>query len=100
MTTEEFQKQVLEKLTNLEQGQKTLEQRQMALESGQKSLEQGQKLLAAKEDIAKIEKGIADLISMSDVTQKEVRAIRSDLRTIEAVTAKNWNDILELKQAK
>lgn len=30
----------------------------------------------------------------------EVKNVRSDLRIIEAVTAKNWNDILELKQAK
>lgn len=78
MTNEEFQKLVLEKLISLEVGQKDLEK-------GQKNLEH------------KIESGFADVIAMSDVTQKEVQSMRRDLRTIEAVTAKNWNDILTPK---
>jgi len=122
MTNEEFQKLVLEKLVSLEQGQKALEQGQKALEQRQKALEQGQKALeqsqksleqgqkaieermATKDDIARLEakmdKGFADVIAMIDVTQKEVANVRRDLRVIEAVTAKNWNEILELKQAK
>lgn len=80
MNNEEFQKAVLEKLVTIEQN--------MATKDDVKRLE------------AKLEKGIADLVAMSDVTQKEVRSIRSDLRIIEAVTAKNWNDIVELRQAK
>ena len=101
MTNEEFQKLVLEKLVSLEQGQKALEQSQKSLEQGQKAIEER---MATKDDIARLEakmdKGFADVIAMIDVTQKEVANVRRDLRVIEAVTAKNWNEILELKQAK
>ncbi len=30
----------------------------------------------------------------------EINKLRSDISTIEGVTAKNWNDIVELKKAK
>mgnify|MGYP000876730232 CR=1 FL=1 len=81
-TNEDFQALVLKKLVSIEQNISAIEQN-----------------MSTKEDIAKIEKGIADIIATSDVTHKEVKAIRRDLRTIEAVTVKNWNDILELKKA-
>ncbi|AFS77339.1 hypothetical protein Curi_c02590 [Gottschalkia acidurici 9a] len=45
MTNEEFQRIVIEKLENLEIGQKSLETRQRNLEDGQKSLEARQKNL-------------------------------------------------------
>ena len=30
----------------------------------------------------------------------EIKSIRTDLRAVEAITAKNWNDIIELRVAK
>ncbi|MCC5464077.1 prominin family protein [Pelosinus baikalensis] len=35
-----------------------------------------------------------------DRVESEIKSIRRDIRTIEAVTVKNWNEILDLKEAK
>ncbi|EIW20883.1 MULTISPECIES: hypothetical protein [Pelosinus] len=35
-----------------------------------------------------------------DRVESEIKYIRRDIRTIEAVTVKNWNEILDLKEAK
>ncbi|SFM14521.1 hypothetical protein [Pelosinus propionicus] len=35
-----------------------------------------------------------------DRVESEIKNIRRDIRTIEAVTVKNWNEILDLKEAK
>jgi len=35
-----------------------------------------------------------------DRVESEIKNIRRDMRTIESVTVKNWNEILDLKEAK
>lgn len=80
MTNEEFQKLVLEKLVSIESTMATKNE----LSTVKAELKNDIGALAIK-----IESGFADVIKMSDVTQKEVQSIRRDLRAIEAVTAKN-----------
>ena len=48
-----------------------------------------------------------DVMKILELTDKkidrvefEIKNIRRDIRTIEAVTVKNWNEILDLKEAK
>lgn len=98
MSNEEFQRIVLEKLSELEKGQERLEKGQEILEKGQEMLEKGQGIL---------EKGLNGVISQTaDLTEfkydviKELAEIKSTLSRVEINTADNWSDIAKLKSAK
>ena len=119
MTNEEFQRIVIEKLENLEVGQKNLETRQKNLEEGQKnletrqvSLEAGQKNLETRqksleegqeEIISKLNCVInqtADLTEFREEVKEEFKNIKSTISRIEINTADNWSDIAKLKAAR
>jgi len=126
MTNEEFQRLVLEKLDNLEMGQKSLEARQGNLEVGQKSLEarqgnleMGQKSLEArqgnleagqknlelgqKEILIKLDAVIeqtADLTRFKHEVKAELADIKNNISRIEIATADNWGDIARLKSVR
>lgn len=79
MTNEEFQILVLEKLGNLEVGQKNLEE-------GQKDI---------KKDIKSIID--QDLSEFRHEVNEKVDKLTEEISTMEIVTSKNWNDIAKLK---
>ncbi|MBU5310490.1 hypothetical protein KQI38_00485 [Tissierella carlieri] len=98
MTTDEFQRLVLEKLESLEKGQKNLEERQKSLELGQRGLEDGQKQILIKLE-AVIEQ-TADLTEFKHEVKQELADIKSNISRIEINTAENWRDIARLKSAR
>jgi DNA repair exonuclease SbcCD ATPase subunit len=126
MTTDEFQRLVLEKLESLEKGQKNLEERQKNLEVGQKGLEERQKNLelgqkcleegqkslglgqrgledGQKQILIKLEAVIeqtADLTEFKHEVKQELADIKSNISRIEINTAENWRDIARLKSAR
>lgn len=86
MTSEEFQRLVLEKLENLDDKVKNLEQ-------GQKDI---------KKDLESIIERTADLSESefrSEINEK-MDKLAEELNMIEIVTSKNWNEITRLKAAK
>ncbi len=81
---EEVLKQILEKLSSLEEGQKEF-----------------------KADISRLEKKLDTIytqtatLTENDVQiQKDIQQIKKDVSTIEKVTASNYSDIANLKAAK
>lgn len=74
MTNEEFQKIVLEKLSNLEEGQKEINRKLDAV----------------------IEQTV-DLTEFRYEVKEELSEIKTNLSRIEIVTADNWGDIARLK---
>lgn len=84
MTNEEFQILVLEKLENLEVGQKNLAE-------GQKDI---------KKDIKSIIDQTAGLIEFRYEINEKVDKLTEEISTMEIVTSKNWNDIAKLKAAR
>lgn len=75
------------------------------LQEGQKELQEGQKRLEAK--IEAIAEQTADLLEFREkVTvdinemKSEIKMLRSDISTVELVTAHNYSDIARLKAVK
>lgn len=116
MTNEEFQQIVLEKLSNLEVGQKNLEKGQKTLEVGQKNLEEGQKSLEERQknleerqksleigqkeirkNLEAVVEQTANLTEFKEEINNKVDTLVEDIRIIEIVTSKNWNDVAKLK---
>ena len=95
MSNEEFQKIVLEKLENLEDGQKRLETRQGTLEEGQRRLEAGQDKIT--EDLRAVIEQTADLTEYRQEMKGEIRDIKVTILRVEKATADNWSDIVNLK---
>ena len=112
MSNEEFQKLVLEKLTNLENrfktledGQKALERRQGTLEEGQKALERRQGTLEeGQKTIVKELKGVleqtANLTEFKEEVIQELESMKASIARVEIATANNWSDIARLKSIK
>jgi hypothetical protein len=90
MTTEEFQKLVLEKLVSLEQRQQSLEQGQQSLEQGQKSLESKvgfiENNMATKKDIGRLEQRFDQLDNKLEKDVHEILKLTYD--KIEAIDKK------------
>lgn len=70
---------------------KRLENKVDNLEKGQQKLEEGQKRIEKKIDIR------YDQVAR---TAEDITSIKSDLNTVETITAKNWQDITKLKSIK
>jgi hypothetical protein len=126
MTNEEFQRLVLQKLDNLELGQKSLEEGQNRLEKRQKSLELGQRNLEQRQknlelgqknleerqknleletkEISKkldaVVEQTADLTEFRHEVKSELKYIGTTMSRIEIATADNWSDIAKLKSAR
>lgn len=69
---------------------------------GMKSqLSENTQILKALEHAAEVNKAVQDKMQI-DIAEirGEVTSLRKDLNTVEMVTAKNWNDINELKFVK
>lgn len=101
MTNEEFQKLVLEKLDkldNLEEGQKNLELGQKNLEEGQKNLELEIKNISKKLD--GVVEQTANLMEFRFEVKSELENIKTTVSRIEIATADNWGDIARLKSIK
>lgn len=105
MTNEEFQRLVLEKLGNLEEGQRNLEEKignlevkVGNLEEGQRNFEEGQKSI--QKDIRSITEQTAGLMEFRYEINEKVDNLTEEIRTMEIVTSKNWNDIAKLKAAR
>lgn len=77
MTNEEFQRLVLEKRGNLEEGQKRLEEKLEAV----------------------IEQTV-DLIEFRYKVKSELADIKNNISRIEIATADNWSDIARLKSVR
>ena len=84
MTNEEFQKLVLEKLDNLEQGQKNLESE---VKGNSKKLDG-------------VVEQTADLMEFRTEVKSELENIKTTISRIEIATADNWGDIARLKAIK
>lgn len=98
MTNEEFQRLVLEKLDNLELGQKGLEEGQNRLEERQESLEREIREISERSD-AVIEPKF-DLMEFKREMESELKCIKRTMSRIEIATADNWSDIARLKLAR
>ncbi len=116
MTTEEFQRLVLEKLESLENGQKNLELGQKGLEEGQKEIiikldgviGQTADLIEfrheTKENFIKIQEYIHELDTNNsdrhfDFT-RQIEELKNSINRIEINTAENWRDIARLKSVR
>ena len=91
MSNEEFQKIVLEELGKLNEKIGNLEQ-------GQASLMQGQE--AIRKDLKAVIEQTADLTEFRVEINAKVDKLINDVRSIEIITSKNWNDIALLKAVK
>ncbi|MEG0297732.1 MAG: hypothetical protein RR620_13510, partial [Clostridium sp.] len=87
------------------EGQKELQEGQKELQEGQKELQEGQKRLEAK--VEAIAEQTADLLEFRekvtadiDEIKLEIKMLRSDMSTVEMVTAHNYSDIARLKAVK
>ncbi|WMM23879.1 hypothetical protein RBU61_13230 [Tissierella sp. MB52-C2] len=105
MTNEEFQILVLEKLGNLEEGQKNLNEKVVGIEEKVTNLEEkvigleeGQKQIFVKLD-AVVEQTM-DLTEFRYEVKEELADIKSNISRIEIATADNWGDIARLKAAR
>jgi outer membrane murein-binding lipoprotein Lpp len=108
MTNEEFQHLVLKDLGELKTDVSDLKSDVSGLKSDVFTLKSDVSTL--KSDVStlnqkvenleiKVVAGFTDVVTIFNATQKEVQSVRHDLRIIEAVTAKNWNAIIDLQKA-
>lgn len=95
MTTEEFQRIVLEKLGGLEEGQKRLEERQTKLEEGLFKLID--RVDGIEKTVNAIHEETVDLTEFKVETKVDLVNIKSTISRIEIATADNWSDIARLK---
>lgn len=116
MSNEEFQRLVLEKLTNFEEEfkslvegqeslvkvQKFLVERQESLVKGQDSLVKGQKALEDRQ--MSLEKTLSDVVEQTaNLTEfkeeiiNELQSMKASIARVEIATANNWSDIARLK---
>jgi chromosome segregation ATPase len=64
-------------------------------------LEENTAILRALEHQSQVQKAeLSNLIITTARLEGEVKGLRTDVNTIEAVTAKNWTDIVQLKAVK
>lgn len=98
VTENEFQDIVLKKLSNLEGHIGNLEGQIGNLEGQMSETNQVVKALLHQSEVQKAQ--IDQVIHATSRIEGDVKGLRSDINTIEAVTAKNWNDIVKLKTVK
>ena len=103
MTTEEFQKLVLEKFENLEMGQKALESSVKNLEIGQKGLEVSVKNLEIgqteiKNDIKSIVEQTADLTEFREEVKEKLDTLIEDNISIHGILGEHEVSIRTLKR--
>ena len=120
MTNEDFQRLVLEKLGNLEDGQKSLEEKVVGLERKVVSLEEVQTQIIkkidgvieqtaglmefryeTKENFAKTQEYIHELDTKNSERHleftREMEELKTSMNRVELNTAENWRDIAKLK---
>lgn len=95
MSNDEFQKVVLEKLTNLEQGQRGLEEGFKSLERRQESLEEGQQSLL--KSLNAVVEQTANLTEFKEEVTGDLKSIKENINKIIIVTAGNWSDLAKIK---
>lgn len=95
-------KEIMDILKTLVEGQKKLEENQIKLEENQKSfeskLEETYEIVRALKHSAEVNKAEHDKMS-NDIAhiKGDVEAIKKDLLRVEEATANNWVDIARLK---
>ena len=83
LNMEKVLNKILEKLTALEEGQKSLEEGQKSLEKGQKSLEEGQKSLEERQK--SLEEGQKSLEEGQKITNNRLTSLEKSVKNIENV---------------
>lgn len=92
------QKQIIDRLERVEQEVSGVK-REVLNVKGQ--LDENTVILRGLEHQSQVQKAQMDnLINSTARIEGEVKNLRNDVGTIEAVTAKNWNDIVQLKAVK
>ncbi len=96
MTNEEFQMLVLEKLTGLEQGQKSLGKRMDSLEKSVDSLEQ--EVRGIKKTVNEISERTADLFEFKTETNKKVNELIEDSKSTHEILGEHEVSIRTLRR--
>ena len=91
--------EILDKHTRiLDEHTRILDEHTRILDEHSSRLDEHTQILRALEHSSEVHKAEMDKLNHTVANiEGEVKGIREDLRTIEMVTSKNWNDIVKLK---
>ncbi|OLS01519.1 hypothetical protein [Tissierella creatinophila] len=87
MSTEEFQRIVLEELKSLKNGQDEMKQEQQEMKQDQQEM---------KKDLKAVIEQTANLTEF----KQEQQEMLDKINTLEIIVSQNWNDIAKLKAAR
>lgn len=91
MSTEEFQRIVLEELKSLKNGQEEMKQEQQEMKKEQQEM---------KNDLKAVIEQTANLTEFKQEANYKLDTMLDKINTLEMIVSQNWNDIAKLKAAR